>query len=243
MNPMELYDHWAPADSPWSAWAKPVLFAWKQPVLPGYLAEANTHAAFLDLPVAPRQAWVIDLPGAAAVLAGAALARNALRPVPLFNGVPDAQAVIDVGKLLTALEAQVPALADLQATALPAFMLDARRMLPERALLPGAFDNRWQVVPQDFPSANRLLVAGIDEVVVLTTRVQDDLAHVLRRWQEAGVRLLYCDPAHIALAPLDVPRPPWFRSLWWRWLVATGLRANSAGGFGAAIPHPSSSSG
>jgi hypothetical protein len=71
-----------------------------------------------------------------------------------------------------------------------------------------------------------------------------DLAHVLRRWQEAGIELYLQDPAgYEAPQPMDVKLPSRFRSLVYRVLALSGLRRNSAGGFGSVIPQPSSSSG
>ena len=77
-------------------------------------------------------------------------------------------------------------------------------------------------------------------VLVANGGVQEDLAHVLRRWQEAGLVLRRWVPETGTLMALEVPRPRWFRSLWWRMLVGIGLRPNATGGFGSTIPHPSS---
>lgn len=236
---LDLYAAWAPETSPWSAWAKPVLFASMQRLLALPASPAPAPTATAMPPAAPGRAWVIDLDGPDAVAVGAALAPGAW-PVPLFNGVPDLRAVIDLGPTLAALRAAASALPIARAEAPPAFLLDARRMRPARVPMPGDFDNRWQVTPQDFPSDRRLLAAGVTEVVLVADgAVADDLAHVLRRWQEAGLVLRRWVPDPGALVILDVPRPRWFRSLWWRVLVGFGLRPNAAGGFGSTIPQPS----
>jgi hypothetical protein len=239
MNPdgLSLYTAWAPDSSPWSAWVKPVIFACAERITP--LPAADPIAIPLP-PAAPQRAWIIDLDGAASVYAGTALAGLGVCPVPVFNGVPDPLGVIDLRPLLAALRDLARSLPVAGADAPPAFLLDNRRMRPVQSPTPGAFDNRWQLAPQDLPSANRLLAAGIAEVVVVTRAIENDLAHVLRRWQEAGVQLHQWVPSVGRLEPLQVPRPPWFRSMWWRVLVFAGLRANAAGGFGAAVPHPSS---
>jgi len=104
MTPEEAFAIWAPTSSPWSAWAKPVLFAnetqWdgsgdpELPVAPdptwieppvsssGYRDEAPKRSADLSTAI------VIDLPGAEAVPWGLAFARRGWRPVPLYNAVP-----------------------------------------------------------------------------------------------------------------------------------------------------------
>ena len=55
---------------------------------------------------------------------------------------------------------------------------------------PGTFDNRWVVFPQDFPSAAFLRSRGVAEVLLIQAgaQPQEDLAHVLLRWQQGGPR-------------------------------------------------------
>jgi hypothetical protein len=132
----------------------------------------------------------------------------------------------------------------LPADARPAFLLDADRLGGTTQPKPGLFDNRWMTFPQDFPSANFLRAHAIQSVLLIHTRPdqpQEDLAHVLLRWQEAGVPLRVVRPtAGHTPQPLEVRRPRGFRRLWYRVLATFGLRRNSAGGFGAVVPQPSS---
>jgi hypothetical protein len=107
------------------------------------------------------------------------------------------------------------------------------------------FDNRWVVLPQDFPSGTFLKANGIDRVLLLHDRdgqPREDLAHVLLRWQEAGVAIAAARPGGAA-AELRVARPSRFRAAWYALLVTFGLRPNSAGGFGSIIPMPSPGGG
>ena len=134
---------------------------------------------------------------------------------------------------------------DLADDAPPAFLLDSRRQPPQMDALPGRFDNRWMVFPQDFPSANFLRARHISKVLLIQSdaqrQPQEDLAHVLRRWQEAGLELSVATPDTVATPqPLTVNRPSRFRSLWYGALAVMGLRRNSAGGFGSVVPQPSS---
>jgi len=116
-----------------------------------------------------------------------------------------------------------------------------------KATDPGLFDNRWLVFPQDFPSANFLRSHAMDSALLVQAQPdqpQSDLAHVLLRWQQAGLPLRVVTPAPgAAPQPLSVRRPRLFRWMWHRALASLGLRRNSAGGFGAVVPMPSSSSG
>jgi len=122
-------------------------------------------------------------------------------------------------------------------------LLDANRLANSGALQPGRFDNRWAVIPQDFPSAERLLQNGIKGVFVRAASIQQDLAHVLRRYQEKGLALSILTAETEKIERLEVPQPSGFRGLWYRLGVVARLRRNATGGFGAVIPVPSTSSG
>lgn len=128
--------------------------------------------------------------------------------------------------------------ARLPPSAPPAFLLDSRRFPRGRTAEPGKLDNRWMVFPQDLPSGNLLLASGLGRAVVLREdALMDDLAHVLRRWQEGKVRI------EEKLAnesgpprPVEVPRPFRYRHMWYRALAVLGLGRNDAGGFGMRVP-------
>jgi hypothetical protein len=239
------YDQWAPADGRWSAWVKPVLFhpmfwSLRLQAPPG---DPPTHDATWAPPADGGWAIVIDAPGAEGVAIGLGLARRGFRPVPLYNGVPSLSSpLIDVLPILVGLEKSADELErlPLPADAPPAFLLDSRRMLGTPRIR--SFDNRWVVTPQDLPSANRLRHFGINQVLVIEEPpVAEDLAAVLKRWQEGGVALHHqFGPER---RPLDVPRPPHFRSLFERLAVMWGLRRSSAGGFGGYIPEPAKGGG
>jgi hypothetical protein len=253
MDAQQLFEIWAPADSVWSRWAKPVLFAslGGSPLpLSVETGEAVPPGTGFGVHADPQAAYVVDLPGSAAVDRGIALARDGFRPVPLFNTTRHAAAVLDVEPILARLIAGAAELAgmDIPPQAPPVFLLDSRRLKPAIPLSPGKFDNRWVVFPQDFPSANFLLLQGIQRVVLIgeaggPDQPQDDLAHVLLRFQQGGLEILRQPADRSSALPLDVKRPSKFRSLFYRALVLAGLRRSSAGGFGAVIPMPSHGGG
>lgn len=248
MTPSEIYKLWAPDESLWSNWVKPVLFT-----EPGLAPFPPVEWRQTNLGWAPgvdaATAIILDLEEAFPVWLGMALAARGYRPVPLYNGASGPAAIVEVGRIAGALQAAARELAALAIApdAPPVFLLDAKRSGGSAVVSPGRFDNRWAVFPQDFPSANFLLAKGIRRVVLGQTSAnapQSDLAHVLLRWQEAGIQILSCDVrGSLAPTPLQVSRPGHFRSLWYRALVLAGLRRNSAGGFGAVVPEPSQSSG
>jgi hypothetical protein len=241
-----VYDAWAPPEVVWSDWVRPVLFAqmpsgspsdWSPP-------REEVNLSWLDTRNG-ETAVVVELPGETAIDVGLAFAEAGLRPVPLFNGCDGPSAVLDVKPLIRRLRDGADRLRrlSLPLDAPPAFLLDSRRM-DVKPPPPGQFDNRWLSFPQDFPSGNFLKSHGVKKIVLVDTRPtpRDDLAHTLRRWQEAGLEMSVKDWASQAVpVPLDVPRPPRFRVAWQRLLAMIGLRRNSAGGFGAIVPVPGTS--
>jgi hypothetical protein len=253
MKSEDVYAIWAPADSPWSPWAKPTLFAQLAniEVIENAAAWTNVDTTAIPAPAADT-AVIIELPGAKSMHWGMALAQRGYRPVPLYNGclypgIDRSRALLDVAPILDVVMWGTLPLQRIQisASAPPAFLLDADRCR-NRFPSPDRFDNRWVVFPQDFPSANLLLSRGIRQVILVQEQEQsqDDLAHVLLRWQEAGIQIL--NQLSFAAGPpkqISVARPSNFRSLLYRAFALMGLRRNSAGGFGSVVPQPGSGGG
>ena len=242
MTKEEIFNAWAPEGVEWSAWAKPVLFAqWPDTVTPPATTPDWPQPNYLWLPQAGGgTAIVVDLPAVEAVRTGIVFARRGYRPVPLFNTSHGPSPVVEIAPLVLELGrgARLLQTISVAANAPPVFLIDANRMQPAVPVSPGTFDNRWVVFPQDFPSATLLRSRGVSDVLVIQTgeRPQEDLAHVLLRWQQGGLRILAASPADTSPRPITVTRPSWFRLAWYRALTAARLRRNNAGGFGAVIP-------
>jgi hypothetical protein len=267
MTPEELYAIWAPVDSVWSPWVLPVPFA--ELACPEVAAPAQPPQFNLDwLPEGEARdlAIVADLPGGDAIYYGLALLERGYRPVPVIDGSPGQRSnvlfpldssspaggshksasIVDMRGLLLALCKGATRLQEtkLVPDAPPAFLLDSKRMTSLAYAIEGAFDNRWMVFPQDFPSSRFLQDHGIRKVIFVhdtfLTQPQEDLAHVLLRWQEDGITI-ESKSARFgdAPVPIEVNRPSRFRATWYRVLAALGLRRNDAGGFGGYPPNPS----
>jgi hypothetical protein len=197
MTPDEIYEIWAPAESEWSQWVKPVLFAHS-------LAYGNAASSIdrQEIPAAApiphndgQSALVLDLPGATAVQMTGDLVRQRYRPIPLYNscpppkswaasaalpqlmdgaisGDPVRKTAVDVLPIIEAIVAMTPVLkaSNLPGNAPPAFLLDSRRRTVQAGYVhtPGAFDNRSVSLPTDFPSSNFLLSRGIRKIVLIT---------------------------------------------------------------------------
>ena len=243
---MLVYKIWTPDNSLWSEWAKPVLFA------SASAKDIPVESASMDL---PQVSWltkrnyhnmvIVDLPGKSGIEEGLGLAALGYQPVPLYNGVanPDnTPMLVDVREIVAALFSGANILRNLPIldSAPPTFLLDSNRM---GALVkaPGYFDNRWCIFPQDMPSADFLLARRIQEVIVRSDRIRDDLAHILCRYQEKNIKISICESSEIY--GIIVPKPSRFKSLFYRCAVILGLTRNSTGGFGGIVPTPSSGGG
>ncbi len=247
MTREEWFATWAPDDSLWARWVRPVLFAQFDPAaLEAWPAATPSQAPALSAGEGST-AVVLELPGPQAVGYGMRLAHAGYRPVPLFNGSDGPAPLIEVRPIAQALLVETPVLAGLALPpqAPPAFLLDSRRMqgVPHAHV----YDNRWVMLPQDFPSATMLRSHGIERVVLVQEGARApaaDLAHVLRRWQEGGVALRLLDIARGGEAvELEVKKPAWYRSLWWGIVALAGLRRSNVGGFGGMVPEQTSGGG
>ena len=246
MHGQLLFDHWTPPESIWTAWAKPALFAQLSP--PATAAPAALPAAPIDWapPITQRCAIIIDLPAHEPLLLGIALAGKGYQPVPLYNCCIGPRPTLDLTDVVATLEAGCHVLQGLRlpADAPPAFLIDSRRRKGHRPPTPGDYDNRWLVLPQDFPSATFLHTHGIRQVVVVQEAAgqpQEDLAHVLLRWQEAGIKISALDwnPSDQSPRETTITRPWMFRTAWYSFLAMLSFRPNSAGAFGSIVPTPS----
>ena len=245
-----LFSIWAPEASPWSAWAKPVLFVQSEPTVPMPLpvAELTPEIANGRVPTRTgRAAIVVDMPGAQGIACGLVLAEAGYRPIPLYNATTGTgQELIDLNPLRSGLIEGAAALQVLRLPddAPPAFLIDSRRV--DGMPAPTMYDNRWMVFPQDFPSARALMAAGLETVVVIrsdTVMMKPDLRWVLRHWKREGMVVKQLEPINGTERSLDLDTSLFavFGDHITRWF--SGLRKNSAGGFGGTVPVPQATSG
>jgi hypothetical protein len=241
MNKEAIFESWAPRDGMWSLWARPVLFA--------QMPESASGASFVRLPrdvgwapaVGEHTVLVVDLPGAESVGMGLSLAERGYRPVPLYNACTGPHEVIDQGPIIAALQAGAKSLAALALhDAPPVFLLDAERMRPKRPIRGGDFDNRWQVFPQDFPSAALLAERGYTRAIVIqrgSWAPQFDLESVLRLWEESGIGIAAKDVLSAEPPwPIRIGPPPWYRQLWHGVKALFGMQQKPRDGFGYVVP-------
>jgi hypothetical protein len=243
-----LFATWAPSESIWTQWAKPVLFTYLKSLTRSPMPSIP-DLDFTGIPDAySGTAIVVNLPGGHSVLTGVAFAQRGFRPVPLFNSSDGNDAVLKVDDIVTLLDAAASTMETihLASDAPPAFLIDSQRATG--VPLPGQFDNRWVVFPQDFPSATFLRSENINRVIVFSkkdTPLGNDLLEVLMLWHKGKLEILSKDPFDS-----EPPQPVSLGTIrrWRMWsalaLVALfGVKRNFAGGFGAVIPTPSTGGG
>ncbi|MCL1976964.1 MAG: hypothetical protein FWG55_02475 [Candidatus Bathyarchaeota archaeon] len=240
---LSIYKIWAPDNALWTQWTKPVLFT----SLPckGDCELTTPNADYMQI-VDYKTVIIVDLPEKESVEEGLVLSRRGYRPVPLYNGVygnTKFPMIVNVESIAEALQKGTDILSSLniRADAPPVFMLDSNRMTGQ-GKQPGRYDNRWCIFPQDMPSASFLLKNGINKIIVRSARIQEDLSHILLRYQDQGITIFLCGDDGIS-KEVKVSKPSLFMSLFYRFKVTLGLSRNATGGFGAIIPEPQNSLG
>jgi hypothetical protein len=175
LTPRALFEAWSPPqESPWSAYAKPTLFA----AIPARPDRIFPHQAPISgrppdgkPPVPDRTAVMLDLQGCVSVAYAAWLVRRlGMQPVPLFNNWPHPKGLVDADRTLSALLYYLPwvalegAMRDPKAP--PLFLLDRGRL---GAKLPTAsdFDNRYFHNEADLPSGATLRRNGVDRILYI----------------------------------------------------------------------------
>lgn len=176
-------------------------------------------------------AIVVDLPGARAVDAGAALIERGFRPVPLYNALPAQVAIVDVWPIMGALIRHATDVKEAPLAAPPAFLLDADREGDGRGAMHHAlFDNRAVCRASDFPSADRLSQSGIRRVLLIADSVRDDLLSVALAWQAAGLEIWWKNAATDTPAERVTLRLPWLGRRLWKGFVRLARREPNADG-------------
>jgi len=244
MYPQEVFDIWAPQDSIWSRWAKPVLLIAKMEQVPEQELRQKVEALTAWPSAFGDTALIVNLPGIDSVMYGLALARRGFRPVPLFNATPGPSEYLWTGPITAALVTGAEILQGIRLApdAPPAFLLDLNRMKGRPT--PGQFDNRWVVFPQDLPSATFLKSRGIKNIVVIQPEalsLGEDLSQVLSLWKRNGLDIRASgETAQERMDPKGLKSVSRFnlaRTAFAVWMISSlGLRRNNVGGFGAIVP-------
>jgi hypothetical protein len=232
----EVYEAWAPEESAWSDWVKPVLFAHLPEAVAPESLEVEENWREVARRCAGDFAVVVDLPGRDGVVLGLALAYVGYRAVPLYNALPHRSAFVDLEGTMEALANGATQLPALPPTAPPAFLVDeSRTAAPSVSFRAPGYDNRSVVRGTDFPSPGKLAGAGIRRALLIRATLErpaPDLEAVLLEWQQHGIelwRLASNDATSPQLFRLE-PRP-WYTRVW-AWLIRSSPQRRWDGTYG-----------
>ena len=196
MTGRNIFEIWAPPESQWTDWVRPVPF-----VAINDDCESNRTVNFtissifyLDKP-ATDTAIIIDLPGYDSIKEGVALAGLGFRPIPLYNGTSEqegAMPLVDNHMLGSALSWGAVELQkiNIASNAPPAFLLDSNRTHRYKMKV-SVFDNSWNLYDQDIPTAEYFLNAGIKKILVRGDKMHKDLNRILHKFQKKGITILF----------------------------------------------------
>lgn len=196
MDNKEIYKIWAPNDSKWSPWVRPVPFIkskYENHVY-GYCNYIIPNIIYVK-ELQKDTALFIDLPGTESVNEGLALATIGYQPIPIYNGSKEQANVastVDNHSIENALEWGALILRDIKLPkdTSPAFLLDSNRMNRWK-INPSVFDNSWDIYPQDIPSYKYFLENGINKIIVRGIRFEKDLQKILYKYQANNIKIYF----------------------------------------------------
>lgn len=190
----EIYKIWAPENTKWTNWVRPVPFV--------AIDMYSRRNEFNDFCIPQNiflnnemnnTAIIIDLPEYQSIEFGIALTKFGFRPIPVYNGTTEQD-----GALATTNNYSVEAALiwganelkniDINKDANPAFLLDKNRTNRYK-MNQTIFDNSWDIYGQDIPSADYLINNNIESVIVIGDSIQRDLRKILVKYQKKGIKI------------------------------------------------------
>ena len=206
MTGRDIFKIWAPTESKWSPWVRPVPFVTIED------SKQKTCICNFVIPkvyyideLKPDTAVILDLPEYESIPEGLALAKLGYRPVPLYNGTEGqegAMAIVDTNNIICALVWGASELnrIDIPDDAPPVFLLDSNRMHRYKMDI-SVFDNSWDLYDQDIPSPEFFLKNGIDKIIIRGDSIHEDLERILIKFQNKGFNIYFTggyDEPHIS---------------------------------------------
>lgn len=193
----EIFKIYAPFDSKWTQWVRPVPFI----AMDTYNRKAiyswiDRKIFFLDK-YEEDTAIFIDLSARESIELGIALSRIGYRPIPLFNGTDEQEnsyATTDTylveSTLITA--SSILKNIHLKNDANPVFLLDNTRTNRYRAK-ESIFDNSWDLYKQDIPTAEYFKQNNISKIIIVADTIQKDLKKIFLEFQKNGLKFYLTD--------------------------------------------------
>lgn len=195
MTGRDIFKVWAPVESRWVDWVRPVPFiAINESYTNGTINFSIPNINYInELP--ENTAIILDTPGYDSVKEGLALAKLGFRPIPLYNGTNEqygAMALVDNHTIEHALVWGASELKTIKISkdAPPVFLLDSNRTHRFKMNV-SVFDNSWDLYNQDIPSAEYFLKNGINKIIVRGEKIQKDIIRILYKFQQKGITILF----------------------------------------------------
>jgi len=188
----EIYKIWAPENTKWTNWVRPVPFV--------AIDMYNRRNEFNDFGV-PKNIYfdkeikntaiIIDLPEYSSIEFGIALAKLGVRPIPVYNGTTEQEGALATTNNYIIESALIWGANELKKIeiakdAKPAFLLDKNRTNTYK-MNATVFDNSWDIYGQDLPSADYLKNNGIKSIIVIGDSIQRDLRKIVYKYQKKGI--------------------------------------------------------
>lgn len=197
MNGKEIYKIYAPKDTKWTEWIRPVPFV----AIDKYSRKPITN--WIDRKVIFTDKYekdtviFVDLPGKESIELGISLAHIGYRPIPLFNGTDEqigSQSTTDTYLIESCLINGSEKLKNIliENNANPAFLLDSSRTNRYRAN-ESIFDNSWDLYKQDIPTFDFFKKNEIGKIIVVGNMVQRDLRKIFFEFQNKGIEIYLTD--------------------------------------------------
>lgn len=193
----EIYKIYAPIDTKWTEWIRPVPFVaidtYNRKLVSDWIDRKILSISQYKKDIA----IFIDIPGKESIELGISLAYIGYRPIPVFNGTDEqigSLATTDTYLIESALINGSEKLKNipLEKDANPAFLLDSTRTNRYRTS-ESIFDNSWDLYKQDIPTAKYFKENGINKIIVIGNSIQRDLRKIFFEFQEAGIEFYLTD--------------------------------------------------
>lgn len=193
----ETYKIYAPDDTKWTEWIRPVPFVAIDTYNRKPISNWLDRQVMFTNKYEKDTAIFIDLPGKESIELGISLSHIGYRPIPLFNGTDEqfgSQATTDTYIIESALingSEKIKSIL-LESNANPAFLLDSSRTNRYRSK-ESIFDNSWDLYKQDVPTFKYFKQNGIYKIIVVGNTIQRDLRKIFFEFQDAGIEIYLTD--------------------------------------------------
>ena len=175
MNCKEIYRIWAPFDSEWVKWVRPVQFIGVNEKITVYDHKKDLGKTISYIPNILKK--IKNIKEYATIYNGT---DEQLGAIPTVDNKEIKIGLIKGSEIIKNMK--------IEKDAPPAFLLDSNRMNRHK-MNESIFDNSWDIYAQDMPSAEYLLNNGICKIIVICEKLQKDLKKILYKFQKKGIKI------------------------------------------------------